>query len=41
MPTSPIHLLNLAWGGIEADSDGYCEWEERSAKGFLEADTSL
>lgn len=37
-PASPIHLLNLAWGRFDADSDGYREWEERSVKDFLEAD---
>lgn len=40
VPASPIHLLNLAWVGFKADSDGYREWEERSVKDFLEADAT-
>lgn len=40
LPTSPIHLLNLAWAGFEVDSDAYRVWEERSVKDFLEANAS-
>jgi hypothetical protein len=41
IPTSPVHLLNLAWQRFQEVPNNYPQWEQRAVDVFLEADTPI